>query len=78
MREIVMRVPAVAAEDVLDRLLPVVPRGVRERASGRHVDLCIRGDALPSEDELRRAAGRWPYYLTLPNPCLQRSIMHVM
>jgi ribosomal protein L11 methyltransferase len=75
MREVVMRVPAAAAEDVLDRLLPIVPRGVRERANGRHVDLCIRGDALPSDEQLRRAAGRWPYHLSrrsVPNAWRER------
>lgn len=30
MREVVLRVPASDVEDVLDRLLPIVPGGVRE------------------------------------------------
>ncbi len=35
MREVVLRVPADAVEDVLDRLLPLVPDGVREVPRGR-------------------------------------------
>ncbi len=61
MREIVLRVPARAVEDVLDRLLPIIPAGVREVRSGRHVELRMRGAELPSRDEIARAAGRSPH-----------------
>jgi ribosomal protein L11 methyltransferase len=61
MREVVLVVPRAAVEDVLDRLLPTVPGGVRESARGRNVELSIRGSALPSVSELKRAAGRWPH-----------------
>lgn len=61
MREVVLRVPRAAVEDVLDRLLLIVPGGVREVPAGRHVDLKVRGEALPALEELRRAVGRWPH-----------------
>jgi ribosomal protein L11 methyltransferase len=61
MREVVLRVPADAVEDVLDRLLPIVPGGVHEVPQGRMVELKMRGEALPAIDELIRAAGRWPH-----------------
>jgi ribosomal protein L11 methyltransferase len=57
MREIAIRVPADAVEGVLDRLLPLVPGGVRELPEGDDVQLLIRGHELPSRPELERAAG---------------------
>jgi ribosomal protein L11 methyltransferase len=63
-REIVLRVPRLAVEDVLDRLLPSVPQGVREVRVGRDVELRIRGRELPSLGEISSAAGRWPHRLT--------------
>jgi ribosomal protein L11 methyltransferase len=59
MREIVIRVRADAVEGVLDRLLPLVPGGVREVPEGDEVTLLIRGEDLPSRRELERAAGRF-------------------
>ena len=64
MRELVLRVPRRAVEDVLDRLLPMVPGGVREVPAGRHVELRLRGQELPSEEEIKRAAGPWPHKLS--------------
>jgi ribosomal protein L11 methyltransferase len=58
-RELTLRVPSEAVEDVLDRLLPLVAGGVREVPHGCHVELKMRGDALPSVAEVARAAGRW-------------------
>jgi ribosomal protein L11 methyltransferase len=64
MREVILRVPSLAVEDVLDRLLPVVPGGVRELPAGRRqVELIMRGDEIPSLGELARVAGRWPHRL---------------
>lgn len=63
MRELVLTVPRLAVEDVLDRLLPIAPGGVREVPAGRHVELKLRGERLPSPAELERAAGRWPHKL---------------
>lgn len=60
MREVVLRVPRRGVEDVLDRLLPIVPSGVREVPVGRNVELRMRGDDLPGPDELKAAARPWP------------------
>ncbi len=61
MREVVLRVPADAVEDVLDRLLPLVPDGVRELPRGRMVELKMRGESVPTIDAVIRAAGDWPH-----------------
>src|SRR5437588_853912 len=58
MREVVLEVPRAAVEDVLDRLLPRLPHGVRERERGRRVELRMRGEGLPSADEIRALTGR--------------------
>lgn len=58
MREVVLRVPATAVEDVLDRLLPIVPGGVRELSRGDDVDLVMRGAELPTDSELAAATCR--------------------
>lgn len=60
MREVALLIPRAAVEDVLDRLLPLVPGGAFERERGREVELCLRGAELPSIAELRAAVGRWP------------------
>jgi ribosomal protein L11 methyltransferase len=59
MRELVLTVPARAAETVLDRLLPLLPSGVREEPerNGR-VTLRLRDPGLPDEALIRAAAGR--------------------
>jgi ribosomal protein L11 methyltransferase len=78
MRELVLRVPRRAVEDVLDRLLPIVPQGVREVPVGRHVELLVRGPELPSEPDLKRAAGRWPHKLSereVPDDWRQRRVL---
>lgn len=64
MREVVVRLPASAVEDVLDRLLPIVPSGVRETPRGRQVELTMRGDDLPSLLEIQRAVGGRPHKLS--------------
>src|ERR1700730_2187241 len=63
MREIVLRVPSAAVEQVLDRLLPIVPGGVHEMPRGRQTELRMRGPALPTKAEVQRAGGRWIRYL---------------
>lgn len=61
MREVVLRVPRAAVEHVLDRLLLIVPSGVREAPAGRDVDLKMRGADLPTLEDLKHTAGRWPH-----------------
>jgi ribosomal protein L11 methyltransferase len=64
MREVVLRVPAAALEEILDRLLPIVPGGVRERPIGRYyVELRMRGSELPTLDEVARTVERLPHQL---------------
>ena len=63
MREVVLLVPRLSVEDVLDRLLPIVPGGVREVPVGGQVELRMRGEDVPALSVLARAAGRWPYKL---------------
>jgi ribosomal protein L11 methyltransferase len=64
MRELALLVPRLAVEEILDRLLPIVPGGVRELPKGGHIELRMRGPDLPDEGEIKRAAGRWPYTIT--------------
>lgn len=63
-REVILRVPRLAVEDILDRLLPLVPSGVREVPSGRHMELRMRGPDVPPKAEIDAAAGRWPHKLS--------------
>src|SRR5687768_16932746 len=52
-------VPAAAVEEVMDALVPLLPRGVHERAAGDGtVELAFyeRPDALPPQAELEAAA----------------------
>jgi ribosomal protein L11 methyltransferase len=58
MREVVLHVPRDEVEDVLDRLLPQLPGGVRERELEQVVELRLRGDALPTLLEILALAGR--------------------
>jgi ribosomal protein L11 methyltransferase len=57
-REVVLRVRREAAEEMLDRLLPIVHGGVREARRGRKVELLMRGSDVPAVDELARVTGR--------------------
>jgi ribosomal protein L11 methyltransferase len=78
MREVTVTVPRRAVEDVLDRLLPIVPGGVREVSIGRHVELRMRGSDIPDRDALEQAAGRWPYRLSereVPDDWRQRRLL---
>jgi ribosomal protein L11 methyltransferase len=59
MREISLRVPAALVEDVLDRLLPIVPSGVREIPVEDHVELRMRGAELPSLGDIQAMVRRW-------------------
>jgi ribosomal protein L11 methyltransferase len=59
MRELALRVPADATEEVLDILLPLAPHGVAEIPRGDAVELRVRGAEaeVPSRDAVL-AAGR--------------------
>jgi ribosomal protein L11 methyltransferase len=63
MREVVLRVPRLAVEDILDRLLPIVPGGVREVQVERHIELKMRGADVPPTPAIAEAVGRWPHTL---------------
>jgi ribosomal protein L11 methyltransferase len=64
MREVVLSVPAGALEDVLDRLLPIVPGGVRERPlGGYNLELRMRGETVPTLAQLRSALGPLPHQI---------------
>jgi len=65
MREVVLRVPAHALDDVLDRILPLVPDGVRESAvPPSEVELRMRGPQLPSLASIARAVGTLPFRIS--------------
>jgi ribosomal protein L11 methyltransferase len=77
MREVSLEVPADALEDVLDRLLLIVPSGVHEVERGERVELRMRGDQVPSVEEIARAAGRWPHRIderTVPDDWRERRL----
>ncbi len=61
MRELAVRVPAAAVEDVLDELLPLAPHGVHEVPRGGEVELRLRGvpGELPPAAAVAAAAGPW-------------------
>jgi ribosomal protein L11 methyltransferase len=62
MREVVLRVPAHALDDVLDRILPLVPDGVRESAlPPSEVELRMRGPQLPPLATIARSVGTLPF-----------------
>jgi ribosomal protein L11 methyltransferase len=74
---VTVTVPRRAVEDVLDRLLPIVPGGVREVSTGRHVELRMRGPDIPDRDALALAVGRWPFRLSereVPDDWRERRI----
>jgi ribosomal protein L11 methyltransferase len=65
MREVVLQVPVHALEDVLDRILPLVPDGVRESAvPPSEVELRMRGPQLPSLATIARAVGAVPFRIS--------------
>jgi ribosomal protein L11 methyltransferase len=65
MREVVLRVPARVLDDVLDRVLPVVPDGVREfPRPPLQVELRMRGPGLPPLTTIARALGTLPFQIS--------------
>jgi ribosomal protein L11 methyltransferase len=78
MREVTVTVPRRAVEDVLDRLLPIVPGGIREVPVGRRVELRMRGEGIPDREALVQAAGRWPHRVSerdMPDDWRQRRLL---
>jgi ribosomal protein L11 methyltransferase len=65
MRELAVRAPREAAEDILDRLLPIVPGGVFERAIGDLIELRMRGPDVPDPEIVKAAIGGWPHELVV-------------
>jgi ribosomal protein L11 methyltransferase len=56
MREVIVRFPTDALDDVLDRVLPIVPDGVREAPAPRgQVELRMAGPHLPPLRDIARA-----------------------
>jgi ribosomal protein L11 methyltransferase len=77
MREIVLRVSTNVVEAVLDRLLPIVPAGVREIPDGEHVELRMRGGGLPSLNEVSLRVRHWPNTLSehqVPDDWRERAL----
>jgi ribosomal protein L11 methyltransferase len=58
MRELSVRIPAEALEEVLDALLPLAPRGVHEASRAGEVELRLRG-AEPPRAEVQAAVAPW-------------------
>ena len=64
MREVVLRVRGTDLEEVLDRLLPIVPGGVRERPlGGDELELRMRGEGMPTTAALSGALARVPHQI---------------
>jgi ribosomal protein L11 methyltransferase len=77
MREVSLEIPADALEDVLDRLLLIVPSGVREIERGTKVELRMRGDQVPTVAEIDTTVGRWPHRIeerTVPDDWRERRV----
>src|SRR5690349_13036941 len=56
MREVIVRFPVYALDDVLDRVLPIVPDGVREAPAPRgQIELRMAGPHLPPLRDIARA-----------------------
>jgi ribosomal protein L11 methyltransferase len=65
MREVIVRFPAYALDGVLDRILPIVPDGVREAPSARgQVELRMTGPHLPSLRDIARAMRPAPFQIS--------------
>jgi ribosomal protein L11 methyltransferase len=65
MREVIIRVPAHALDEVLDRVLPVVPDGVRQVPLSRsQVELRMLGPQLPPLRDIARAVRPVPFQIS--------------
>jgi ribosomal protein L11 methyltransferase len=65
MREVIVRFPAHALDDVLDRVLPIVPDGVREAPAPRgQMELHMVGPHLPPLREIAQAVRPTPFQIS--------------
>ena len=65
MREVIVRFPAYALDDVLDRVLPIVPDGVREAPAPRgQIELRMAGPQLPPLRDIARAVRPTPFQIS--------------
>lgn len=65
MREVIVRFPAHALDDVLDRVLPIVPDGVREAPAPRgQVELQMVGAHLPPLRDIAQAVRPTPFQIS--------------
>ena len=65
MREVIVRFPMHALDDVLDRILPIVPDGVREAAAPRgQIELRMLGPHLPSLRDIAQAVRPTPFQIS--------------
>jgi ribosomal protein L11 methyltransferase len=65
MREVIVRFPSHALDEVLDRILPVVPDGVREAPARRgQAELRMHGPHLPPLRDIARAVRPTPFQIS--------------
>lgn len=65
MREVIIRFPAHALDGVLDRILPIVPDGVREAPAPRgQIELRMVGPHLPPLRDIARAVRPTPFQIS--------------
>lgn len=65
MREVIVRFPAHDLDDVLDRVLPIVPDGVREAPAPRgQIELRMAGPHLPPLRDIARAVRPTPFQIS--------------
>jgi ribosomal protein L11 methyltransferase len=65
MREVIVRFSVHALDDVLDRILPIVPDGVREAPAPRgQVELRMSGPHLPALREIAQAVRPTPFQIS--------------
>jgi ribosomal protein L11 methyltransferase len=65
MREVIVRFPAYALDEVLDRVLPIVADGVREAPASRgQIELRMSGPHLPPLRDIARAVRPTPFQIS--------------
>jgi ribosomal protein L11 methyltransferase len=78
MREVIVRFPSHALDEVLDRILPIVPDGVREAPAPRgQMELRMAGPHLPPLRDIARAVRPTPFQISeraLPDDWRERRL----